>query len=262
MALLHSFEKSGSFLFKYRGQVPLVFFLLGLPFIYFGNYSCYWNLTAEKQCLFSSIILTVAVLVSLLGFIIRAYTIGTTPRGTSGRNTDKQVAEVLNTKGIYSIVRHPLYVGNYLMWAGLLIFTMNIYLFLIISLLYWLYYERIMFTEERYLESRFGEQFFSWSEKVPAFVPKFSLFQKGDIPFSMKAVLRREYAGFFAMVFSYTAVDYLLYIAYYCRFMNCTQPFNWCRPSLIVLAAALIIMLVLRTLKHNTTLLNPETDRD
>lgn len=38
-----------------------------------------------------------AILVSFAGVVVRAYTIGTTPRGTSGRNTKKQVAESLNT---------------------------------------------------------------------------------------------------------------------------------------------------------------------
>lgn len=59
------------------------------------------------------------IAVSLFGLLIRAVTIGFTPKGTSGRNTKEgQVAEVLNTKGIYSVVRHPLYLGNYFMWLG------------------------------------------------------------------------------------------------------------------------------------------------
>jgi len=59
----------------------------------------------------------IAIALSMFGFIIRAIAIGTTPKGTSGRNTKEgQVAESLNTKGIYSMVRHPLYLGNYFMW--------------------------------------------------------------------------------------------------------------------------------------------------
>ncbi|MGB8874133.1 MAG: hypothetical protein WCC75_12145, partial [Desulfobaccales bacterium] len=44
---------------------------------------------------------------------------GLPPRGTSGRNTQGQVAETLNTTGIYSLVRNPLYLGNFLIWLGL-----------------------------------------------------------------------------------------------------------------------------------------------
>ena len=58
-----------------------------------------------------------------MGFLFRAWAIGTTPAGTSGRNTKEQVAEVLNSTGIYSIVRHPLYVGNYFMWIGIVAYV-------------------------------------------------------------------------------------------------------------------------------------------
>lgn len=45
-------------------------------------------------------------------------TIGQVPKGTSGRNTSQQVADTLSTDGVYSVVRHPLYLGNFLMCMG------------------------------------------------------------------------------------------------------------------------------------------------
>lgn len=260
MALIQSFEKTGNFFFKYRGQIPLIVFILGLPFLYFQGKDFYQFLLDGNSGCFKVCILIVSILLSLAGFCVRAYTIGTTPRGTSGRNRDKQVANTLNTKGIYSIVRHPLYLGNYLMWAGLLVFTMNVPLFIIASLIYWIYYERIMFAEERFLESQFGDEYIQWSLKVPAFIPKFSQFQKGDIPFSLRTVLRREYAGVFSMVLCYTIVDYVRWflIGHLCGvFVGC-----WCRPSLIVLAFFLVLMLVLRTLKHHSSVLDRVEGRD
>ena len=56
--------------------------------------------------------------VSFLGLFIRIVTVGRAPIGTSGRNTREQVANTLNTTGIYSLVRHPLYLGNYLVFLG------------------------------------------------------------------------------------------------------------------------------------------------
>lgn len=262
MALIQSFEKSGNFLFKYRGQLPVLFFLIGLPFIYFGDYSFLSRFTPEGRFYFYIVILIISIIVSLTGFIIRSYTIGTTPRGTSGRNTEKQVAERLNTKGIYSVVRHPLYLGNYLMWAGLLLFTLQIPLFIIVSLLFWLYYERIMFAEESYLRRQFGEQFERWSEKVPAFIPAFRRYEKGTIPFSFKAVLRREYTGLFAIVFCYTVIDYWMQFTFCVRYDSLRNYDGWIRPSLIVLFVTLVLMLVLRTLKHHTSLLTPDNSRD
>ena len=250
MALIHSFETSGNFLFKYRGQIPLFIFLIGLPFLYFADYSYF-----TEYLWVEPVLSIIGVCVSLVGIIIRSYTIGTTPKGTSGRNTQKQIAESINTKGIYSIVRHPLYVGNYLMWAGLLIFAGNITYFLVASLIYWLYYERIMYSEERFLERKFGEMFIDWSMKVPAFIPAFSLFEKGEMCFSFKAVLRREYSGFFAMALCFLVVDSLRYYLIY-------HTITWVRISIFVAAFFFILMLVLRTLKHHTKILDESQERD
>ena len=95
MALIHSFEKSGNYLFQKRGQLPIILFILVIPVIYFTNTA--W---LDKN---TRLVLTIfSILVSFTGFLIRAIAIGTTPKGTSGRNTKEQVAESLNHKGIYS----------------------------------------------------------------------------------------------------------------------------------------------------------------
>jgi len=260
MALVDSFERNGNILFKHRGQIPVLIFVAGLVAVFFTKPALY-NSTAENA---ATITLTViAALVSLSGMVVRAYTIGTTPHGTSGRNTDKQLAKQLNTKGIYSMVRHPLYLGNYLMWAGLLIYTMNFPLFVIVSLVYWLYYERIMFAEERYLEREFGDTYREWSLKVPAFLPAFWKFEKGDIPFSMRSVLRREYSGFFALVLGFVAIDYIRAYVLWKEFCTgcCLNSFP-IRPSLIILIVAFVITITLRTLKHHSKILSSQENRD
>ena len=100
-------------------------------------------------------------------------TVGYVPRGTSGRNTRKQVAEVLNTTGMYSVVRHPLYVGNFIMWLGISLFFHLWWFTLLIALIFWVYYEKIMYAEEAFLEEKFGEQFLALGRKNPAFYPSF-----------------------------------------------------------------------------------------
>lgn len=244
MALLHSFEKSGNTLFRYRGQIPLLLFVLAVPVLYFtpslgGNQMLVNALTA------------VSVLLSILGFCIRAISIGTTPKGTSGRNTKEQVAESLNKTGIYSIIRHPLYLGNYLMWIGIVAFTFNIYFVIIVSLAFWLYYERIMFAEERFLERKFGDAYMEWSKLVPAFIPDFGKYIEGKIPFSIKSVLRREYSGVMATVLSFTFIDNL-------RFYFQQGSLDWNRLSTWLFIISVGITLILRTLKHNTHILNEE----
>lgn len=246
MALIHSFEKSGNWLFRYRGQLPVVLFLTAIPVIWFTST---YGMAPDIM-----LAITVgSVIISFAGLVVRAVAIGTTPKGTSGRNTKGQVAESLNTSGIYSCLRHPLYLGNYLMWIGIVIFTFNIGFSIIVSLAFWLYYERIMFAEERFLEAKFGKRYMDWSQQVPAFIPSFSDYKPGNVPFSIITVLRREYSGVFATVFGFAFIDNL-------RFWFQEGTFEYDRISNYCLIAALLLMLVLRTLKHSTNLLS-ENDR-
>jgi len=246
MALVHSFEKNGNTLFKFRGQIPVVLFIMAIPAIYFTDVSC---ITQSEEWYYA--LTGVAVAMSLLGLVIRSIAIGTSNKNTSGRNTQEQVAEALNTKGIYSTVRHPLYLGNYFMWIGIVCFTFNIWFIVTVSLLFWIYYERIMFAEERFLERKFGESYVNWSMGVPAFWPSMKNYQKGNIPFSMKTIMRREYAGVTATALGFIYVAFL-------REWFLTGKFPTSLNYIYWTAGALLITLIFRTLKHNTKILYEE----
>lgn len=247
MAFINSFEKEGNYLFKRRGQFPVILFLLAIPVVYFTDTS-YLN-AAAQNCL-----MWVAVSLSILGFIIRAISIGSTPKGTSGRNTKEgQVAESLNTTGIYSMVRHPLYVGNYFMWIGIVLFTFNFSFVLIVSLAFWLYYERIMFAEERFLERKFGENYMEWASRTPAFIPCIKKYSKNEVPFSLVSVMRREYSGVLATVVGFVFIDDLR------RYFN-DHTFELYTTWHYTLIATLLIVIILRSLKHYTRVLK-ETGR-
>lgn len=244
MALIHSFEKSGNWLFRYRGQLPTILFLSAIPVI--------WRTSAREYNTDMLHLINIgAIIISFAGLVVRAIAIGTTPKGTSGRNTKGQVAETLNTTGIYSCLRHPLYLGNFLMWIGIVIFTYSPAFALIVSLAFWLYYERIMFAEERFLEGKFGDTYMKWSVSVPAFIPSFKNYLPGIVPFSFKSALRREYSGVFATVFGFAFIDNL-------RVFFQLGTFEFGRLSNYLLVAAFLLVIVLRSLKHSTNLLDEE----
>ena len=265
MALIQSMEATGAKLFKYRGQIPVLIFALSLPILFFTNRNLYECINvASIISLVYFICIILSVLLVIAGLALRAYTVCTTPKGTSGRNTAKQVADHLNTKGIYSVVRHPLYLANYLIWAGLLVYTMNIFAFIIVSLVYWIYYERIMMAEEAFLRGKFGDEFEEWAARVPAFLPKWSLHEGGMLQFSWKTFIRREYATIMSVIVSYTVLDYILY--YLIVFRNAGEGtcccVNWIRPSLYILIAYTIIALIIKLIKHKTHWLDATPDRD
>ena len=101
MALIQSMEATGAKLFKYRGQIPVLIFVLAIPVLaasFNTNLaeSWYFNPTA------ATLTVAIAILTSLCGLALRAYTVSTTPKGTSGRNTASQVANTLNTMRLKS----------------------------------------------------------------------------------------------------------------------------------------------------------------
>ena len=242
MALLDSFEKQGNLLFKYRGQFPILLFLLVIPFVY-----------SNENMLDKDPTLIISYLISILGFLIRFITIGTTPKGTSGRNTKKQVADELNYMGMYSMSRHPLYLGNFLIWIGICLSTFSVFFVITVVLLFWLYYERIMFAEESFLIKKHGEKYLKWSNSVPAFVPNIFKYKKTEVSFSIISILRREYASILSAVVGFIYVEVL--VNYFERNEIFLHPI-----SFKILLITLFIVLVLRSLKHYTKLLN-EHDR-
>ena len=136
MALTDQMERQGHWLFKYRSILPLLIFVLGL-YIFIQNEINPSNWVV-KQTAYENVYELGCLLVSLLGFFIRVYTVGYTPPNTSGRNTKRQVADVLNTRGIYSIMRNPLYVGNFFMWLGIAMLTGDAWFTVSFILLYFL----------------------------------------------------------------------------------------------------------------------------
>jgi protein-S-isoprenylcysteine O-methyltransferase Ste14 len=200
MAMIEELERSGNWLFRGRSYFPLALYALMAVVI-----GMKWDPLFRE---FDTVIALCCIAVSMLGLVIRALTIGYTPRGTSGRNTKAgQVAEVLNTKGMYSLVHHPLYLGNFFMWLGIMIYVGNLWFTVVCCLLYWLYYERIMFAEEGYLRVKFGQSYLDWSVDVPSFWPRNLKWKSPDVDFSVRNVLKREYNGFFAVFLSLALVS-------------------------------------------------------
>ena len=112
MGMREELEAAGNWLFRRRGHLPLLLFPVLL--IAAGNPGrTTLGVGWEPLC----------VALALGGLAWRAVTVGYVPKDTSQRNSARPQAEALNTTGLYSVVRHPLYFGNYLMWFGVALFS-------------------------------------------------------------------------------------------------------------------------------------------
>jgi protein-S-isoprenylcysteine O-methyltransferase Ste14 len=200
--LVEQLGVTGDLLFRWRSWLPLLLvplFLASFTGLAYPLGSHRLDLLWELTCFG----------VSALGLALRLATVGTAPRGTSGRNTRAQKAAVLNTTGPYSVVRHPLYLANYLIALGMSLFTRTWFLPLIVSLVTLLYYERIAAREEAFLEGRFGEAFRQWAARVPAAIPRPSAWRPAALPFSWKRALGREFYAIGEVTVAFFVLDVL-----------------------------------------------------
>lgn len=243
MTIHKELEKHGNWLFRRRSYLPLLI----LPILFIAlNESEFLKRVLKVSDHFWEIF---CLLLSFVGLAIRCLTIGYIPKGTSGRNTKKQIAEALNTTGMYSIVRHPLYLGNFIIFWGVILFIQVWWFVLIAVLAFFIYYERIIFAEEGFLRVKYGALFLEWAEKTPAFLPKFKSWRKPALPFSFKNVLKREYTAFFVITISFPVLDSLEGLFVEGKFK---VDFGWGLLFII----GLITYLVLRTLKKRSKLLD------
>ncbi|MDP2359332.1 MAG: isoprenylcysteine carboxylmethyltransferase family protein [bacterium] len=233
--------REGDTLFRLRSYVPLL--LLALMIL------ALWLAPGPRPLPAAWIWACLAV--SLVGQLIRADVVGHTPDGTSGRNTSVQVAKRLNTVGWYSVVRHPLYVGNGLMWLGLALLPANWWLALLMMGGFGLIYERIMLCEERFIQGQYGEEFRRWAEETPAFLPRFSRWRPWDLAFSWRNVARREFSGFFALIGLFVLLLVL-------REVFAGRPVELSRGQNLALLAGLAAYATLFVLRRWTRLLHEE----
>ena len=250
MAMKNEMEKQGIWLFRFRGTLPLIILVLGVCeyiFTRINNPEFVVNGALAPQILRYEILCFV---VSFIGLAVRAFTVGYTPANTSGRNVAEQVADQLNTTGLYSLVRNPLYVGNFLMWLGIAMLTMNLWFIVSFVLLFWVYYERIIFAEEQFLTKKFGSVYTDWADKTPCFIPRMKGYVAPKLPFSWKKVIKKEKNGLLALILVFWLMEVIGDLV------------TGVTPRIGVLAIAsaamLVIYLILKYIKHNTTLLDEE----
>jgi protein-S-isoprenylcysteine O-methyltransferase Ste14 len=195
MRLQDHLSTTGVHLFRWRSYILLAFIPAILWMVLQGE-----QIELQLGPRFGDLFEIATIALVVLGQTIRILTVGFVPRGTSGRNTKDQLAEVLNTTGAYSLVRNPLYLGNCLMYVGIALYTQSLWLGLVMALILLPYYERIIAAEERFLAPRFGAAYDDWAAQVPAFIPRLHGFVPPSMPFSLRSVIRREQSSVFGAV--------------------------------------------------------------
>ncbi len=177
----------GNYLFKTRSFWPVGLLLIGLWVAWFSDSAAPLKPLSFILC--------------VTGLLIRFVTVGFSAPNTSGRNTlQGQVADSLNTTGMYSCCRHPLYFGNFLLWVGAASLVQNLWFLLGVVLFFSLYYRLIILSEEAFLKEKFGNEFLDWKEKTSAFFPKALSWKTPVASFRWLKVLFQEKSTFLNLV--------------------------------------------------------------
>lgn len=219
MLLNERLKADGDFCFRYRSYLPLILFpLLFLTVLIFGqelaieleNHESHWLWFTVDYVHWNEPLIIVSLLFGIAGELVRMFVAGHAAKNTSGRNTKAQQAQSINTTGAYSVCRNPLYFGNFLMMLSPVLLVGNFLFIIVFILAFWLYYERIIFAEEVFLQDKFGLDYLQWAHSTPCFLPSFAHYRSPDLPFSWKTMLRKEFNSIFALIITLFAVHYLL----------------------------------------------------
>lgn len=148
----------GNFLFKTRDAVfPIV--LVGLLVLTPMG-------TAGGDVNRSRLLDLTGVLVAAIGQVLRVAVIGYRYIVRGGRNREVY-AEGLVSTGFFALCRNPLYVGNILILAGLLIIWNSPMMYLVGAPFFLLGYRAIVAAEEAYLGRQYGNEFAEYCSRVP-----------------------------------------------------------------------------------------------
>lgn len=186
----------GNALFKFRSITPIPFIAIIL-----------WSCRPANLGKLNYWLAIIGLLIAVGGELIRVLSVGYSFSGTSGREAYLR-AEALNTSGIYSLVRNPLYIGNYLIFSGLIIAFSSLTGWLILSLFLGIQYHFIILSEEHYLQNQFQHQYIGYSNRVNRLIPRFKYYQPPAQRFSWKKVFFKENDSIFNL-----GVMYLLILA-------------------------------------------------
>lgn len=154
-----------------RPPVPLVFFILAKAFVIVNLvFLLFKGLNIEVMRLFVpiEIIDIIALTLLFIGTVILFLSTLKLNKdlvfGLSSSETHK-----LQTKGIYSISRHPFYLGFLLVLFSSCLFNPH-YLNIAAFIGTWIIHHFIMLREEQYLSSQYGDEYIHYKKRVKRYI--------------------------------------------------------------------------------------------
>jgi protein-S-isoprenylcysteine O-methyltransferase Ste14 len=143
----------GSVLFRHRGWLPVPF--LFIPLIVHGEADL-WN------WVFGFVLIAIGEAIRLAGVAAA---------GTVTRRRSRTVQRLV-TYGIFSWMRNPLYVGNFLIWIGFTVISGVLWFIPVAIVLFAVEYTLIVRYEEGVHAAIFGAEYLEYKSRTPRWIPR------------------------------------------------------------------------------------------
>ena len=100
---------------------------------------------------------------------------------------------------MYSLVRNPLYLANYINWLGIILLLSDPIIAVISTLIFIIIYREIILIEENFLLEKFNQNYQRYSTKTPRIIPSFKNWVKPENEFNLVKSLINIKNGLFAL---------------------------------------------------------------
>lgn len=184
--------KLGEWLFKKRDYTPVPLIVVGVI----------WMIVFGVRPTQNTVLAGAAFVI--LGELIRFW--GVSFIGPISRTRSNKTGN-LQDAGPFSVVRNPLYVGNFFLSLGLVVVSNVLWLVPVYILAFAFQYHYIVAWEEWNLTQKFGKEYQDYCKRVPRWFPRPDLYKGGSHDF--KKALKSERVTVAAIV----AVSTALFVA-------------------------------------------------
>jgi protein-S-isoprenylcysteine O-methyltransferase Ste14 len=148
----------------------LYFFLPWLLVLVAGMGVIVWDMARQQESLFVfSVQNFVGAALFVIGFTILLVAQITLRHSYSSTLVIREDHQLI-THGVYRFIRHPIYLGNILVFIGIALYASSLYGLLVMSALIPVFLNRIR-MEERLLTEEFGDEYRTYKEATSKLIP-------------------------------------------------------------------------------------------
>lgn len=237
---------AGNFLFRYRNAA---FPALLIPVVAFFAPVYPWGNERLDHWLDLAVIL-----LALTGEGLRVAVVGLAYIKRGGLNK-RVYADTLVTDGLFAHARNPLYVGNILLIAALLIMDNNPWVYLIGGSFFLFAYTAIVAAEEDYLRAKFGAEYEDYCRRVNRWVPSFRGIRDTlrGMTFNWRRVILKEYSSVYVWIVAALALETDETL----RNSDLSQEHGYLALLATIFAAATVLFLAVYLAKKRRLLVDP-----